>query len=163
MLAILSHGLPNVHEPCAYEPCSPEEFSCAPSAPEGHDAPGEQRTATRVDEERAALPAELPARAPASWDDAEERATEEDTPEPSKPEGVFESAEVCENTPCVGSPGHEGVGASVRELGLAAPRRRRRRCATQGHGRQWRGEWPWDGPQHRYPGRVLAWKPKGNA
>ena len=87
MLAILSPGLPNVDEPCAHEPCSPEEFSCAPRAPEGHDAPGEQRTATRVGEERAALPAELPARAPASWDDAEERATE-DAPEPPNAEKV---------------------------------------------------------------------------
>ena len=50
-------------------------------------APGEQRTATRVDEERAALPAELPARAPASWDGAEERATE-DTAEPPNAEEV---------------------------------------------------------------------------
>ena len=78
------HQVPQ--EPCAHEPCSSEEFFCASRAPEGHDAPGEQRTATRVDEERAAPPAELPARAPASWDDAEERATEEDTPELSKPE-----------------------------------------------------------------------------
>jgi len=79
------HQVPQ--EPCAQEPCLPEEFSCVPLAPEGHDAPGEQRTATRVGEERAALPAELPARAPASWDDAEERA-EEDAPEPPNAEEV---------------------------------------------------------------------------
>ena len=79
------HQVPQ--EPCAQEPCSPEEFSCAPRAPEGHDAPGEQRPATRVGEERAAPPAELPARAPASWDDAEERASE-DAPKPPNAEEV---------------------------------------------------------------------------
>ena len=149
--------VPAVGKAAAEEPMPQEEHATHQGAPQGAV---EERAPREGAEEHAPAEEHVPAPSVAAG--------------LSNAEEVFETDEIRQNLPCVGSAASEEQEGYVRECGSAAPRRKRRRITTRCQRRRcWHSasrasrtgversaEWPRSGPQQHRPGRVLAWRPK---